>query len=85
MSLRPLNRDPKYMSGPYAGMFDIPIHQGNARFTSSPYRPGVCRPEDIACFSLTRGNEPCTHDPANLLVWRSTGELAKLPMHARIN
>ena len=78
MSLRPLNRDPRYMSGDYASMFNIPVHQSNANFASNPYKPGTCQPEDIVNFSLTQGGLPCNPDRSNVTVWRTTGELSKL-------
>jgi len=81
MSLRPLNREPQYMSGDYAKMFNIPVHQSNQGFAMNPYRPGTSRPEQCVCFSLINGNVPCgQYDPNNINVWRTTGELAKLPL-----
>jgi hypothetical protein len=78
MSLRPLNRDPKYMSGDYANMFDIPVHQSNQGFATRPYVPASCRPGDSVCFSLTNGSIACRPDQDSLLIWRATGDLTSL-------
>jgi len=78
MSLRPLNRDPKYMSGPYASMFNIPVHQGNAGFAQNPYKGSSCHPSDITCFSLVNGVVPCYNDNRSQMVWRATGDITKI-------
>lgn len=71
------------MSGNYASMFDIPVHQSNMGFASNQYRAGACQPEDIVNFSLTNGELPCNNDRSKLTIWRTTGELSQLPVQAQ--
>ena len=79
MSLRPLNRDPKYMSGEYANMFDIPVHQSNKGFAQNPYSQMRCGASKAVCFSLVNGAMPCQTDDKNIIVWRAMGDLSVLP------
>ena len=83
MSLAPLNRDPKYMSGEYANMFNIPVHPGNNAFASNPYRPATCFPGESVCFSLKGGMLPCKQDPDTLVIWRPTGDLTELQLRQK--
>lgn len=59
MSLRTLNRDPKYATGEYSKMFDIDILPSNADFVRNPYKPGDCSGTGLVCFSLTKGAKKC--------------------------
>lgn len=77
MSLRPLNRDPKYMSGEYKEMFKIPSHDSNKRFVSNPYNPS--NGSDKTCFSLTEGARPCKPDNTKILVWNAVGDVIRVP------
>lgn len=81
MSLRPLNRDPKYMNGEYKKMFKIPSHQSNKQFAANPYKPKTCECGDQVCFSLTKGALPCKPDKTKMLVWNATGQVIQVPVH----
>lgn len=81
MSLRPLNRDPKYMSGDYKKMFKIASHDSNKHFAANPYKPGTCECGDQVCFSLTKGALPCKPDKTQMLVWNAAGEVVQVPVH----
>lgn len=78
MSLRPLNRDPMYMSGDYGRMFDIPAHQGNQAFVYNPYTPAKCSASKAVCFSLINGAIPCQFPSDNIVVWRAMGDLGTI-------
>lgn len=79
MSLRPLNRNPKYMSGRYIRMFDIPVHQSNKGFAQNPYNHLKCDQGSVTCFSLMKGALPCNNDLNQISIWRSLGDLKTLP------
>jgi len=80
MSLRPLNRDPKNMTGDYKKMFKIASHDSNKQFVSNPYKPGKCECSDQVCFSLTKGAIACKPDKTQMLVWNAQGEITQVPV-----
>ena len=85
MSLKPLNREKKYMTGDYAKQFDIESHSSNKRFVSNPYKPGHCECNDQVCFSLTKGALPCRPDKTTMLVYNAEGKVVKVPVqHAPV-
>lgn len=81
MSLRPLNKDPRYMSGEYKKMFDIDSHQSNDEFSKNPYVPGKCKCLDTVCFSLTKGAIPCLPNKTKMLVWNAEGVVTTVPLN----
>ena len=78
MSLRPLNRDPKNMSGEYSKMFDLVVHKGNKGFALNSYNPQDNNPASIPCFSLIHGAAKGTVEMEKLVVWRAGGDLTLL-------
>lgn len=74
-SLRPLNRDPEYMTGDYASMFNLDVHAGNKKFAENPYKSGSCKPTDRVCFSLTDGALPCAPDQTKIVSYGADGKL----------
>lgn len=81
VSPTPLNRQPKYMSGEYAKMFDLAVHDSNRTFANNPYKPNTCRCGDQVCFSLTKGALPCRPDDNSMLVWNATGNIMSIPIN----
>ncbi len=78
-SLRPLNRDPKYMTGDYLKMFDIESIPSNKHFVSNPYKPGSCKCNDNVCFSLSHGAVACRPDATKTLVYNAEGRMVEIP------
>jgi hypothetical protein len=78
MSLRPLNRDPKNMSGEYSKMFELQVHAGNKEFSLNPYNPKDNSPASIPCFSLVHGAGKGKADMEKVIVWRASGDLTSL-------
>ena len=80
MSLRPLNHDPKYMSGDYAKMFQIESIPSNRAFVQNAYKPGTCQCNDNVCFSLTKGAMPCRPDKTKMLWIGADGTVQTIPV-----
>ena len=86
MSLRPLNRNPKYMSGSYISMFDIPLNPANKEFVKNVYDRNKCNEGSVTCFSIKQGALPCNNNLNQISVWRSIGDLKTLPRsHKALN
>ena len=83
-SLRPLNRNPKYMIGEYSKMFDIEQISSNKQFVSNPYKPDNCKCNDNVCFSLSRGAAACRPDNAKTLLYSAEGKMLNITLKSKI-
>ncbi len=77
---RTLNQETRFMTGEYAKMFDLDVHQSNKHFVKNPYRPGTCKCNDMVCFSLTNGSLSCRPDKARMLIYSTEGGLTAVPV-----
>lgn len=78
---RTLNRDPKYMSGKYAKMFDIEPIASNKNFALNQYKPGKCECSNMVCFSLVNGAMACRPDNTKMLAYNADGVLVSKPLN----
>lgn len=77
---RTFNRDPKYMTGAYAKMFEIEPIASNAQFVQNPYKPNTCRCGDTVSFSLTEGARKCQRDQTKMAIFNTEGQLVTVPV-----
>lgn len=76
---RTFNRDPKYMTGEYAKMFNIEPIPSNKEFATNPYNQ-ACGCGDTICFSLTNGALRCNPNRTQMMVYSPEGKLVTVPV-----